>query len=321
MDSLNFAMLGTGRIADHQLAPALGSARGVQLWSVLSRDPDRAAGFAERHAAAAPSPGYTRLEELLDDTELDAVVIATPDKLHAAQAVAAAEAGKHVLVEKPMTTSVEDGERVVRACEDAGVTLGVAYHLRWHAGHRAIARSAREGELGELRHARAQWTWLARDASNWRAQPDLGGWWSLAGVGTHCLDMIRWMMVPSCGEVTEVTGVVSRAAWDGPHDETAVVALQFESGATAEFCSSVQFGSPSRFELYGADDYRLAEDTLGPHGAGTVRSKSGVRPYTVANPYVGELEDFADAIRNGRPPEVDGVEGLRNVELLARLPV
>ncbi len=321
METLDLALLGTGRIADYQLAPALAAARGVRLWSVLSRDAGRAAEFAERHAAAAASPAHTRLQDLLADPELDGVIIATPDKLHADQAVAAASAGKHVLVEKPMTTSVADAERVVRACESAGVTLAVAYHLRWHAGHRAIALAAREGELGELRHARAQWTWLAQDASNWRAQPDLGGWWSLAGVGTHCLDMIRWMMVPSCGEVTDITGVISRSVWNGPHDETAVVALQFESGATAELCSSVQFASPSRFELYGTRDHRIAEDTLGPHGAGTVRSKSGVRPFGVANPYVGELEDFADAIRTGRPPEVDGIEGLRNIELMARLPV
>ncbi len=319
MSRLNLAMLGTGRIADMQLAPALARTTGGQLWSVLSRDADRAAAFAAKHRAAAPSPAHTDLDALLADPRLDAVVIATPDGLHAEQTLAAFEAGKHVLVEKPIATTAADAAEMVIAAEKADLRLGVAYHLRWHAGHRSVAAKAHAGGFGDLRHARAQWTWPAKDDSNWRAHPEVGRWWSLAGVGTHCLDLIRWFMLPTCGEVTRITGLTTRSLWEGPHDETAVVALEFASGATAEFCSSVQFRSPYRFELYGSDGYALGTDTLGPRGAGTIETDSGPLEFEIANPYVGELQDFVDAVREGRKPEVDGVEGLRNVELLERL--
>jgi len=319
MSRLNVAMLGTGRIADTQLAPALQQVRDARLWSVLSRDTARAQDFADRHGAASPTPAHTSLAEVLDDTALDAVVVATPDGLHADQALAAISAGKHVLVEKPMAIAVAEGTRMVRAAEAADVRLGVAYHLRWHAGHRAIVEMVRSGELGEVRHMRAQWAWPAADASNWRAHADVGRWWSLAGVGTHCLDMIRWLMVPACGKVSEIVGVTTRSVWGGPHDETAVVALKFQSGSTAEFCSSVLFSSPSRVEVYGSADYAIGTDTLGPHGAGSIVTSRGELPFPVTNPYVGELEDFVAAIRGGRSPEVDGVEGLRNVELMQEL--
>ncbi len=318
-DPLNVALLGTGRIAELRLAPAIIKARGVRLWSVLSRDLARAADFAYRHGARAGEPAHSDLGELLADPQLAAVVVATPDALHAEQALAAVRAGKHVLVEKPMVTVVEDGRRLVEAAERAGVTVAVGYHLRWHAGHLEVERMVRAGVLGELRHLRAQWAWSATDASNWRASPDVGRWWSLAGVGTHCLDTIRWLAVPSCGEVVAVESVTSRSVWGGPHDETAVAVLAFESGATAEFCSSIQFEAPSRLEVYGSDGYAVADRTLTIDGEGTIRTHEGPLPFKPRDPYVGEIEDFVAAVREERPPAVDAREGLRNVEILARI--
>lgn len=319
MKPLNLSMLATGRIADTRLAPALSRAAGARLWSVLSRDADRATGFATRHGAAAPTSAHTDLAALLADPDLDGVVIATPDGLHAEQALAAIDAGKHVLVEKPMASSGPEAAEMVRAARERDVRLGVAYHLRWHAGHRAVQGLVARGRLGEIRHVRAQWAWPAPDDSNWRARREVGRWWSLAGVGTHCLDLIRWLMVPSCGEVVEIVGVTNKSVWKGPHDETAVAALKFESGATAEFCSSVLFASPSRIEVYGSADYAIGTGTLGPHGGGDIVTTAGELAYEIADPFQGEIEDFARAIRDARPPEVSGAEGLRNVELLEML--
>jgi predicted dehydrogenase len=316
--TINFAVLGTGRIADNALAEALNVANGATLWSVFSRDASRAQTFAARHRAKAPKPAFDDLDVLLADPELNAVFIATPDRLHADHAIAAAAAGKHVLTEKPMATSVEECQAMIEACNDAGVRLGVAYHMRWHNGHRQIADMAAADDFGELRHVRVQWSWKAPDDTNWRADEALGRWWSLAGVGTHCLDQIRWLMCPVHGEVSEMTSVISRGRFAGPHDETAILAFRFESGATAELCSSVLFGAPQRMEVYGAKGYARFEDTLGPHGGGRIETHKGPLGFEVRNPYQGEIEDFVAAIRENRAPEVDGEEGMRNVELMLR---
>ena len=316
--TLNIAMIATGGIADNHLAPALAAAEDAQLWSVLSRDRARAADFAVRHGAAAPDPGHDELEALLADPGLDAVLIASPDKLHAEQAVRAARAGKHVLVEKPMATDRDGARAMVDAAAEAGVVLAVAYHMRWHIGHRALFQAVQDGAIGTPRHMRIMWPSQAAHAEGWRAKPDVGRWWSLAAVGTHCLDQIRWFMRPLCGEVTAIESVINRSVFAGPHDETAVLALQFENGSTAELCSSVLFKGPRVMEIYGSDGHAICTETLGLHGEGRIETDKGEFSFAPANPYIGEIEDFAGAVRDGRAPEVDGREGAANVDLLLK---
>jgi len=315
--TIRVGLIGPGGIADTHLAPAIAATEGLALWSVLSRDRERAAAFAAKHGARAAQPAHTELDAMLADRELDAVVIASPDKLHAAQAVAAARAGKHVLVEKPMATTGADARAMVAAARDAGVVLGVAYHLRWHAGHRALAERVRSGGLGELLHVRVQWTYEARDASNWRAHPEVGRWWGLAGVGTHCLDFARWMAHEGkAGEVDDIRAVIGQPRWRTGHDENAVIAMRFASGATAEIATSVLFRSTPRVEVYGARAAAIGDGTLGPRGAGTITVDGAALMFAPVDPYAGEMADFARAITTGGACEVPGDEGARNVELL-----
>ena len=314
--TLNIAMIATGGIADGQLAPALALSDGAQLWSVYSRDKARAAGFAEKHGAAAGEAAFDDLDALLADPDLDGVIIASPDKLHTDQAVRAARAGKHILTEKPMATDRDGAAAMVAEAEAAGVTLAVAYHMRFHMGHRALHAAVQAGQFGTPRHMRIMWPTPARNADGWRAKEDVGRWWSLAAVGTHCLDQIRWFMRPQCGEVTAMESVINRSVYGGPNDETALLAIQFENGSTAELCSSVLFQGPRRMEVYCSDGHAICDETLGPHGEGRIDTGDGVFAYTAVNPYVGEIEDFVGAIRDKRAPEVDGREGAANVDML-----
>jgi 1,5-anhydro-D-fructose reductase (1,5-anhydro-D-mannitol-forming) len=314
--TVRFGIIGTGGIAESAFAPALGKVRGAELWSVLSRDAERGRAFATRHGARSPAPVFTDLAPFLADPRLDAVIIASPDRLHASQAILAAQAKKHVLCEKPMAASSADARAMTAACRAAGVRLGVAFHLRWHAGHRIVAAQAREGALGELRHARVQWTYRAPDASNWRASNAVGRWWALAATGPHCLDMARWMLSPTCGEVIELRSVVSRHVHKGPHDESAVLAMRFASGATASITVSVLFDSTPVVEVFGTAGSAICEGTLGRHGAGRIRVRGSELAFAVRDPFEGEVDDFVRAIEEGRDPEVNGEEGTRNTELL-----
>ncbi|MFW6012967.1 MAG: Gfo/Idh/MocA family protein [Candidatus Bipolaricaulota bacterium] len=314
--TLNFGIVGPGNIADRSLAPALAELEQANLWSVLSRSEEKAQEFAEEHQAKGPRSAYTNYDEMLSDPELDVVIISTPDKLHARQGIQAAQAGVHVLTEKPMVANVSEGRELINACEENGVKLGVAYHLRWHRGHRKLLRRIRNGVLGELHHLRVQWTFQASDDSNWRAHSEVGRWWGLAGVGTHCLDLVRWVMVAECGEVTEIDSTIVSPFWNSPHDETALLNLTFESGATAEITTSVLFDSQPEFKVYGRKGSAICRDTLGPHGGGNIICSDQKLPFEQVDPYTGELRDFALAIQEGRSPEVPGEEGLRNVQIL-----
>lgn len=316
--AINVGLIGTGRISETQLAPAMQAVSGARLWSILSRDNRRAAEFANRHDAQAPVNAYASLAAFLADPSLEAVIIATPDGLHAPQAIAAARAGKHVLLEKPMATNVEDARAITQTCSDERVKLAIAYHLRWHDGHRRIAEMLHTGKLGKPRYARALWTWQAEDNSNWRAHSELGKWWGLAGVGTHCIDLLRWMLLPVCGEVSRCTSLIDKSHYAGPHDETAAVLMQFGDSVVTEITTSVMFTAPSRFELYCDEATVICEGTLGPDGAGSILINNAPLDFDVMNPYVGEIQNFIDSIEGNTRIEVPGAEGIRNVELLVQ---
>jgi predicted dehydrogenase len=319
MKKLNVAILGTGGIASEGHAPALLQSAHAQLWSILSRDLDRAAQFAAKFKAQSSSPAHTSLESLLADPTLDAVIIATPDKLHAEQAVAAARAGKHVLLEKPLATDADGIAQILKSCSESQITLGLCYRLRWHAGHRSVVNAVRAGRFGDIHHVRALWTGKNADASNWRASSEVGRWWSLGAMGTHLVDLCRWILRPAQGEMTQIKSVIARENWQGPHDETAVAAFKFEGGATAEICTSVLFDAPSRLEIYGSNGWAICEGTFGRNGAGRIWTNDGEVVFPVVNPFVGLIDDFVQAIHQRRKPEVDVVEGARNAEILLEL--
>ena len=314
--SLHLGIIGPGRIAHNCFAPALLEATGGQLWSVLSRDISRATAFAERFKAQSANPAYNDVDQMLSDPELHAVIITTPDNLHAEMAVRALRAGKHVLVEKPMCVDSESARELLREADSAKRCLAVGYSNRWNAAHREVRKRLLNGYVGRIHHMRTLFTWLAADGDGWRATPELGRWWSMAAAGTHCLDLIRWMMLPTCGEISEVVPMLATGIWNRPHDESALVNFRFESGATAEFTSSVLFKSPSRVEIYGDKGFVICEGTINWEGTGTLTSHEGPIAFPVTNPFVKQLENFIESINNDTPPEVGGLEAARNIELL-----
>src|SRR5262245_14895408 len=125
--AFGWGIVSTGRHPDVKVAPAMRAATGGGLVAAYSRDQGRADAFAERHAARA---AYSKLADLLNDSRVDGVFVCSPNVLHAEHVIQAARAGKHVLCEKPMATTIADAARMVQACRAARVKLGVAFNLR-----------------------------------------------------------------------------------------------------------------------------------------------------------------------------------------------
>jgi predicted dehydrogenase len=139
----------------------------------------------------------------------------------------------------------------------------------------------------------------------------------LARTGTHLLDLVRWVLVPTQGEVTDVSSLVTSDPRRGGNDETALLSLRFAGGASAEVSASILFDCTSRFEIYGTQGSALCVDTFRSDGAGSISVRDAPLTFPALNPYVAEFADFFAAIREGRDPEVPGEEGVRNVEILA----
>jgi predicted dehydrogenase len=318
---IRYGLVGTGSIADDAHAPALAAATNSCLWSVLGRSSDRAQIFAGKHQARGPKPAYSSLDEFLGDEALDAVIITVPDRLHFEYAKAALEAGKHVLVEKPMVTTAADAQVLVDLARRQGLILGVGYHLRFHPGFRLIRQIIVDGQLGELRHILAQWTFYRPTDDEWRARSALGKWWSLAATGSHCLDLCHWLTSATGRSRIDLRAIVTSDVFFGPNDESAAVIASYTGGCTAAISSSVLFDAPTIFNVYGEKGFIEARGMLARRSATPFLLNGEARAYPDEDPYRNQVEAFSRAIVHGGAFESDGAAGARGVhDLLSIVP-
>ena len=190
-------LAGTGDAARHHARALLALRDAHDLsWSLVARTPERAAAFLQPLTPDLhPVAVYPTLEAGLTPgpgERPDMVILATPDGLHAAQIVACAAAGAHVLCEKPLALTGADARLAVDACAAAGVRLQVGYQLRYHAAHQHM--HAHLHRVGRLVRMEARWDWPDPAVDGWRARrsPGLAADWAMAALGTHCLDLLAW---------------------------------------------------------------------------------------------------------------------------------
>ncbi|HEY1646001.1 MAG TPA: Gfo/Idh/MocA family oxidoreductase [Candidatus Saccharimonadales bacterium] len=313
MKQIGVGIIGTGGISDSAHAPAISAVDQASLVAVLSRDETKGQDFLSRHNAGDATV-HTTLESFVADPKINMVIICSPDGLHAEQASTCLNNGKHVLVEKPMSLSAEDALKLVELAKEKQLTLATGFHLRSHNGFRALhERLIEQGEIGNIRHIRAVWAWLQNDDSNWRAKDDLTKWWSLSGVGSHCIDLTRWF-ADDVADWKSFKPVIANNLWGGPHDETAVIAGQTSKGPTVEVVSSVQFGPYNRLEIFGDKGIAICEDAMGRSGAGKITINDSELQFKTASPFIGQLEDFISCVGTTRKPRADGSVGLRSVK-------
>ena len=274
----------------------------------------------------------------LDDlwkSDVDAVYIASPPLFHIEQVLAAAEAGKHVLCEKPLGMTVEEAEQMMAACCRAGVRLGVGLMMRFHAYHREALRMVEAGRLGKLVLGRAQLScWYPPMSGAWRQDPALGGGGSLSDMGGHTIDLLEMFFGPT----KEVFCRTGHLVHSYASEDSAVVLMTFESGALGmidTFFCMPDTASKNQLEIYGSRGSILAEGTIGQSPDGTMvahleendtqydaqqaRDAAGgvnITPEPV-NTYRAEIDDFCLAVREGRDPVCSGAVGLRNSRVLA----
>jgi 1,5-anhydro-D-fructose reductase (1,5-anhydro-D-mannitol-forming) len=197
MNTVRWGFVGAGRHPRLWIAPAVSRAEHAEPAAVWSRQ--RASGEAFAAEQGVPRVHDT-LAALLADPAVDAVVIATPNSLHAAQAIAALRAGKHVLVEKPMATDVGEARAMVAAARTAGRRLGIGFHFRHHGLLAEARRQIAAGAIGTVMQVTAQFNLTSSPPprltiahSPWKRDPaQMGGAGALMGMGVHLIDLVRW---------------------------------------------------------------------------------------------------------------------------------
>jgi predicted dehydrogenase len=317
---MRVALLGIGDAGRHH-ARALRTlhAAGALRWAAAcGRDAAQAASFCAAEGAPAETTAHGDLAAMLRDTPLDAVIIATPDGLHAEHAAAALSRGLHVLVEKPLALELADVRALLAAAQGASRTLAVGYQLRHHAAHR-LAREELRARVGELLRVEARWAWPDPATQGWRARAVCARYWALAALGTHLVDLALWF----AGE-TRVERVAADVRRRDGVDVAVDATLRLANGVVALLGADVTYRATPRLALVGTAGELELLGTLGARGAGTLahrtpRGETTAIAFTPVDPYLAQLEAFVRDARAGAPADTAGEAALADVELLARI--
>lgn len=311
--SIGIGIIGTGNIVSGGHVPAIRQFKNIGSLSILSRNRPHAHEFV-RNNELIDTNVYTDIDDFLRNTSIDLVIICSPDNLHTTHAIKCIKAGKHVLLEKPMATRVEDCNSLITLAAQHDVILATGFHLRHHAGHHSLrSLITNEQAIGSIRHIRAIWAWPQKDDSNWRAKQELATWWTLAATGAHCFDIARWF-ANDFEEWASLKSITTNQIWQGPHEESAIIAGKLSSGITIEIVCSVQFGPYNRLEIFGSDGHAICHDTFRRDGSGEIILNNKKFDFEPVNPFFSQLKNVVDCIHEKNIPIADGYAGLRNTQ-------
>lgn len=328
---VRFGLIGSGAIAAAHM-DSLQKLEETELVAVWSRRYEN----AQKVAAEQGCEAEQSWEDLVRRDDIDAVTICTPSGFHLEPALAAIEAGKHVIIEKPLEITVERCNQIIEAADRKGVKLGGIFQSRFTPANKALHQAIQEERFGRLVMGDAYVKWFRPqsyyDSGEWRGTWELDGGGALMNQAIHTVDVLLWFM----GDVESVYAYADCLAHERIEVEDTVVAvLRFKNGAMGviEAATSIQPGYPKRVEIHGDKGGAVIVDDAvvewheidNPENAEKIRAEFGPKSAsgTFADPMAlsfdnhrMQLQDFAHAIMENRLPAVDGREGARSVAVV-----
>jgi len=318
-DPVGVAIIGTGMWGKRMLA-AVKRTPSLRLVACYSRNDEARKAAASQFGCAAPES----FEQAIHWDGVRGVLLITPNNVHAEQARACAEAGKHLFVEKPIADTLEDGQAMQAVCESAGVTLFVGHGFRRLGAARKVKQILEQGRLGKVVLAEANFSLpgtLTPDKWRYYRETCKGG--PLMQMGIHHADTLQYWL----GPVTRVRGAFTHLATSAEIDDVGVAQLEFRNGALGTLTGS--YVSPKTYflHLYGTEgvlDYRTdmsvwpKADQMDAATALTLRTKSNIEQleFEACDMLVDELDEFARCVLGSARPETGALEGLRALDVI-----
>jgi len=308
---LRWGIIGCGDVAERKGGPAIWGVEGSELVAVMRRNAAKAEEFAKKHGAKR---WYTKAEELLADPEVNAVYVATPPYLHHHYTIKAAEAGKHVMCEKPMAINVHQCREMIAACKEKRVKLMIAYYRRTYPIVQRMKQLLEEGVIGDPILVRINLAGYYNPSDpkapeEWRARPEFAGGGVMFDVGSHRLDVMVYLL----GDVERVAAFSETLHCRYEVEDSLVLSMKLANGmhGVANFNWNIKSGS-DEFEIYGTEGKVLAR----PLDRGHLEVYRGreVEVFELPPPKVthwGLVENFVRAVKEGEPLICPGEEGLK----------
>jgi predicted dehydrogenase len=322
MRRLRWGILSTAVIGRTKVIPGIQRAAHCEVVAIASRDLATAKRVATELAIPTAHGSY---EALLSDPNVDAVYVPLPNHLHATWSIAAAEAGKHVLCEKPLAMTARDVERMIEAAERAGVQLMEAFMYRLHPSWVAVREIIVSGRIGRLSAVHSWFSYYNDDPANIRNVLAAGGG-ALYDIGCYSVNLSRMLFD---GEPTRVDAIVVRDPLNGTDAVTSGI-LGFGDGL-ASFTCSTRVEDDQRVDIYGTAGRISIEIpfNIPPDRPTRVFVTAGRDPpvdpetetltFETADPYTVEAEAFALAILEGRPVPVPPSDAIGNLRVIERI--
>ncbi len=313
-EQLGVALVGLGNYATGQLAPALEQTTLCRLAGIVTGTPAKAVAWQQRYPHLEGHVyDYATYDRLAEDDAIDVVYVVLPNAMHAEYTIRAAQAGKHVICEKPMAVSVAEAQAMIDACEAAGRKLSIGYRLHFEPHNREAMRLGQEQVYGPVVAMETEFGFRIGDPTQWRLKHALAGGGALMDVGIYAIQAARYVT----GE--EPIRVTAQAFKTDPVkfaevDETITWQLTFPGGCVV---SSLTSYAAYVERLYAAAQRGWFE--LRPaYSYGGVRGTTSEGPmdFPQINQQAAQMDAFADCVLNDRTSTVDGYEGLRDMRVI-----
>ena len=327
MKKVRWGVIGAGGIAERRTIPGMMQCENAELVAVMEIDPDRAEACRAKWGC---KKAYTSEADLLADPEIDAVYIASPVVFHAKQAMAAADAGKHILMEKPIAMSSEEGQKVVDYCESKGVKIAAGLMMRFGAYVQAMKKAVAEGKIGKPVSGFAQFTcWYPDTPGAWRQSKKIAGGGAMMDMGVHCIDLLQYILG---SDVKQVAAFHDTISFQYEVEDSSMVMLRMENGCQCVVQSNFNIPDDAslwRIELFGDQGRLIGNGVIGQVDGGTLdalflgeqggydaqQDKKDVRgesiEVTFGDCYEREITSFSDSILNGTPVEVPASQAVQ----------
>jgi glucose-fructose oxidoreductase len=314
-EKIRYAVIGLGHIAQAAMLPAFEHAENSELVALITGNPEKDRELSDRYNVNAYT--YNDLEDALEKERVDAVYVATPNTLHREHTERAARAGVHVLCEKPMATTQEDCEAMMRAAEENNVKLMIAYRLHFNDANLHAVKVAQSAALGELRYFGSLFGMQVKEG-NIRTRKDLGGG-TLFDIGVYCINAARYLFRDEPSEVVGVTANNGEKRFAQIEEMTGAI-LRFPHGRLATFTCSFGSTDVSQYDLVGTKGRLRLENAYEYQGdmkfAATIDGKETKKNFSRGDQFAPELIYFSDCIIQDRAPEPSGREGLADVRVI-----
>jgi predicted dehydrogenase len=315
---VGYAVVGLGRISQRAVLPAFRHSKKAKLVAVVSGDSKKAERLAVGFGAGAWYT-YQDYDQCLANPDVDAVFIATDNGTHARYSVRAAEAGCHVLCEKPMATTVDDCRLMIQACRANKVRLMIAYRKYFEPASLALKKLVTSGKLGKLKLIHSAFTIFLANRNNvpaWHLDPVASGGGSLVDVGVYCVNTVRWLTGKDPSEASAYSWAADPARFSGV-EESISFQLKFPDSLLMQGSASFGAAQANFIKVFGEKGWAALDPAFAFDEERRLFGKIGGRwfekRFKVMDEFALELDAFADSIRRRRDPAPDGRSGLLDV--------